>query len=48
MKSLAVSMNACGDTVGAVAYPEYLTNDSRLTLANVRSAAAIASQRPRW
>ena len=28
------------DLVGAVAYPEYLTDDSRLTLANVRSAAA--------
>ena len=28
------------DTHGAVAYPEYLTNDARLTLANVRSAAA--------
>ena len=28
------------DLVGAVAYPAYLTDDSRLTLANVRSAAA--------
>ena len=28
------------ETAGAVAYPEYLTNDARLTLANVRSAAA--------
>jgi glycerol-3-phosphate dehydrogenase len=29
-----------GDLAGAVVYPEYLTDDSRLTLANVRSAAA--------
>jgi len=28
------------DLAGAVVYPEYLTDDSRLTLANVRSAAA--------
>jgi glycerol-3-phosphate dehydrogenase len=28
------------DLAGAVAYPEYLTDDARLTLANVRSAAA--------
>ena len=28
------------DLAGAVAYPEYLTEDARLTLANVRSAAA--------
>jgi glycerol-3-phosphate dehydrogenase len=28
------------DLVGAVAYPEYLTDDARLTLANVRSAFA--------
>ena len=28
------------DLSGAVAYPEYLTDDARLTLANVRSAAA--------
>ena len=31
---------AADDLVGAVAYPEYLTDDARLTLANVRSAAA--------
>jgi len=29
-----------GDLAGAVVYPEYLTDDARLTLANVRSAAA--------
>ena len=28
------------DLSGAVAYPEYLTDDARLTLANIRSAAA--------
>ena len=28
------------DLAGAVVYPEYLTDDSRLTLANVRGAAA--------
>lgn len=28
------------DLAGAIAYPEYLTNDARLTLANVLSAAA--------
>jgi glycerol-3-phosphate dehydrogenase len=28
---------------GAVVYPEYLTNDARLTLANVRSAAAAGA-----
>jgi glycerol-3-phosphate dehydrogenase len=36
-----------GDLAGAIAYPEYLTDDARLTLANVRSAraegAAVAS-----
>jgi len=32
------------DTVGAVAYPEYLTNDARLTLANVRSAVAHGAE----
>ncbi len=31
---------AAGDLTGAVVYPEYLTDDARLTLANVRSAAA--------
>src|ERR1700722_15695541 len=31
---------AANDLAGAVAYPEYLTDDARLTLANVRSAAA--------
>lgn len=31
---------AAEDLAGAVVYPEYLTDDSRLTLANVRSAAA--------
>ncbi len=31
---------AADDSVGAVVYPEYLTDDARLTLANVRSAAA--------
>lgn len=31
---------AADGLVGAVAYPEYLTDDARLTLANVRSAAA--------
>ncbi|MBA3812018.1 MAG: glycerol-3-phosphate dehydrogenase/oxidase [Caulobacteraceae bacterium] len=31
---------ATGDLAGAVVYPEYLTDDARLTLANVRSAAA--------
>jgi glycerol-3-phosphate dehydrogenase len=31
---------AAGDLVGAVVYPEYLTDDARLTLANVRGAAA--------
>jgi glycerol-3-phosphate dehydrogenase len=35
---------ATRDTAGAVAYPEYLTNDARLTLANVRSAAAHGAQ----
>ncbi len=29
--------------VGAVVYPEFLTNDARLTLANVRSAAAAGA-----
>ena len=29
-----------GDLAGAIVYPEYLTDDARLTLANVRSAAA--------
>jgi glycerol-3-phosphate dehydrogenase len=31
---------AADDLAGAVVYPEYLTDDARLTLANVRSAAA--------
>jgi glycerol-3-phosphate dehydrogenase len=31
---------SAGDLIGAVVYPEYLTDDARLTLANVRSAAA--------
>ncbi len=31
---------AAHDLAGAVVYPEYLTDDARLTLANVRSAAA--------
>jgi glycerol-3-phosphate dehydrogenase len=31
------------DLVGAVVYPEYLTEDARLTLANVRSAAAAGA-----
>ncbi len=31
---------AAAGLAGAVAYPEYLTDDARLTLANVRSAAA--------
>jgi glycerol-3-phosphate dehydrogenase len=31
---------AAHDLSGAVAYPEYLTDDARLTLANVRAAAA--------
>ena len=31
---------AAGELAGAVVYPEYLTDDARLTLANVRSAAA--------
>jgi glycerol-3-phosphate dehydrogenase len=31
------------DLVGAVVYPEYLTDDARLTLANVRSAAAAGA-----
>ncbi len=31
---------AVEDLAGAVVYPEYLTDDARLTLANVRSAAA--------
>jgi glycerol-3-phosphate dehydrogenase len=31
------------DLVGAVVYPEYLTDDARLTLANVRSAAAFGA-----
>ncbi|HEY7852063.1 MAG TPA: glycerol-3-phosphate dehydrogenase/oxidase, partial [Caulobacteraceae bacterium] len=31
------------DLAGAVVYPEYLTNDSRLTLANIRSAAAAGA-----
>jgi glycerol-3-phosphate dehydrogenase len=31
-------------TSGAVVYPEYLTNDARLTLANARSAAAHGAQ----
>ncbi|HXV00119.1 MAG TPA: glycerol-3-phosphate dehydrogenase/oxidase [Caulobacteraceae bacterium] len=30
---------AAEDLAGAVVYPEYLTNDARLTLANIRSAA---------
>ena len=37
----AISLEA---TEGAVAYPEYLTNDARLTLANVRSAVAHGAQ----
>lgn len=32
------------ETAGAVVYPEYLTNDSRLTLANVRAAAAHGAE----
>lgn len=32
------------DLFGAVVYPEYLTDDARLTLANVRSAAADGAQ----
>jgi glycerol-3-phosphate dehydrogenase len=32
------------DLVGAVVYPEYLTEDARLTLANVRSASASGAQ----
>ena len=36
------AMNADG-LAGAVVYPEYLTNDARLTLANVRSAAAAGA-----
>lgn len=31
---------AAGDLAGAVVYPEYLTDDARLTLANVRGAGA--------
>ena len=31
------------DLAGAVVYPEYLTNDARLTLANVRGAAALGA-----
>ena len=31
------------DIAGAVTYPEYLTDDARLTLANVRSAAAAGA-----
>src|SRR5690606_31232148 len=31
------------DLAGAVVYPEYLTDDARLTLANVRSAAAAGA-----
>jgi glycerol-3-phosphate dehydrogenase len=31
------------DLAGAVVYPEYLTNDARLTLANVRSAGAAGA-----
>ena len=31
------------DLAGAVVYPEYLTDDSRLTLANVRSAVAFGA-----
>jgi glycerol-3-phosphate dehydrogenase len=34
---------AAGDLAGAVVYPEYLTNDARLTLANVRSAVAAGA-----
>ena len=32
-----------GDLAGAVVYPEYLTEDARLTLANVRSAKAAGA-----
>ena len=32
------------DLAGAVVYPEYLTDDARLTLANVRSASASGAQ----
>jgi len=35
---------AAGDLAGAVVYPEYLTDDARLTLANVRDAAAHGAQ----
>ncbi len=31
------------DLTGAVVYPEYLTDDARLTLANIRSAAAAGA-----
>ena len=34
---------AAGELAGAVVYPEYLTDDARLTLANVRSAAAYGA-----
>ena len=34
---------AADDLAGAVVYPEYLTDDARLTLANVRSAAAAGA-----
>ncbi|HEY2179531.1 MAG TPA: glycerol-3-phosphate dehydrogenase/oxidase, partial [Caulobacteraceae bacterium] len=34
---------AADDLAGAVVYPEYLTNDARLTLANIRSAAAAGA-----
>jgi glycerol-3-phosphate dehydrogenase len=34
------------DLTGAVVYPEYLTDDARLTLANVRSAAAHGAWLP--
>ncbi|MEJ0067277.1 MAG: glycerol-3-phosphate dehydrogenase/oxidase [Caulobacteraceae bacterium] len=34
---------AADGLAGAVAYPEYLTDDARLTLANVRSAAACGA-----
>jgi glycerol-3-phosphate dehydrogenase len=32
------------DLIGAVVYPEYLTDDARLTLANIRSAMADGAQ----
>jgi glycerol-3-phosphate dehydrogenase len=34
---------AADDLVGAVVYPEYLTNDARLTLANIRAAVAAGA-----